>query len=174
MAVELEDCYPHIFKYYRADLEDNFRADIVKHFQPVIDFINDCKRKNGRVLVHCAMGVSRSTTAVIAYLIKELGYTYDDARKYVKERRGIIQPNFGFSKALKEYSAQIHGNNKPTAISSPIPIESLSSSPPRSILSSSNNSIPVLSSSSTPIITNSDGLIVNNPCNTNSLINSAL
>ncbi|GAM22833.1 hypothetical protein SAMD00019534_060080 [Acytostelium subglobosum LB1] len=108
MAVELENCY-HMYKYYRADLEDNFKADITSHFTSVIEFINEAKRNNTRVLVHCAMGISRSTTAVLAYLMKEHAYRYIDARRYVKQRRSIIQPNFSFGKALTEYDKVLYG-----------------------------------------------------------------
>jgi protein-tyrosine phosphatase len=50
--------------------------------------------------VHCAAGVSRSASFVIAYLIKKKEMLYPDALKYVKERRRVICPNGGFKKQL--------------------------------------------------------------------------
>jgi len=44
MAVELDDFYPHQYKYYRANLEDRYYANIHEHFQPIIDFIEDAKK----------------------------------------------------------------------------------------------------------------------------------
>ncbi|EGC38445.1 hypothetical protein DICPUDRAFT_17903, partial [Dictyostelium purpureum] len=105
MASELDDVYPHTYKYYRADLDDRPKANIYRHFQPVIDFINAAKREGGRVLVHCAMGISRSTTVVLAYLMKEDHLSFNDAYKFVKSKRTFVNPNHGFITQLKEYDA---------------------------------------------------------------------
>lgn len=39
------------------------------------------------------MGVSRSATAVIAWCMRELGWTLDKAYAHVKKKRNIIKPN---------------------------------------------------------------------------------
>ncbi|EGG21766.1 putative protein tyrosine phosphatase [Cavenderia fasciculata] len=144
MASELEDAFPHLYKYYRADLDDNFRADITSHFEPINQFIDSAKATGGRVLVHCAMGISRSTTAVMAYIMKTQGLDYATTRQLVKEKRSIIQPNVGFVKALKAYDEKLHESK---------PIDSKGSS-----LSSSQTQLQQRSSSSGSImITNNDG-----------------
>ena len=51
-----------------------------------------------RVLVHCAMGMSRSATVVIMYLMKKFNLCLDDALSLVKERRHVVDPNSGFTK----------------------------------------------------------------------------
>lgn len=48
------------------------------------------------------MGVSRSVTIVIAYLMQRFLYNYAFAYNLVKKKRIIICPNPGFSKQLKE------------------------------------------------------------------------
>ncbi|EGC38446.1 hypothetical protein DICPUDRAFT_96910 [Dictyostelium purpureum] len=113
MASELEDSYPHIYKYYRADLDDTPRADIHQHFVPIINFINLAKQDGGRVLVHCAMGISRSASAVIAYLIKENQMSYQNAFVYVKSKRSFINPNFGFVSQLKDFEFFLKNEKKP-------------------------------------------------------------
>ena len=45
----------------------------------------------GTVLVHWYAGVSRSATLMIAYLMKTNNMTFNDAHKYVKLKRCIIQ-----------------------------------------------------------------------------------
>ncbi|KAM9971927.1 hypothetical protein ACTFIW_011915 [Dictyostelium discoideum] len=107
MAGELDDVYPHLYKYYRANLDDRPKANIYEHFEPVIQFINDCKKQGGRILIHCAMGISRSTTVVLAYLMKEDHMTYTDAFTFCKQKRSCINPNFGFVKQLKDYQQHL-------------------------------------------------------------------
>jgi protein-tyrosine phosphatase len=53
------------------------------------------------------MGVSRSSSIVIAYLIKHYGMTMREARLYVKERRMCIKPNDTFIKDLRAYEERI-------------------------------------------------------------------
>ncbi|KAN0053038.1 hypothetical protein ACTA71_012520 [Dictyostelium dimigraforme] len=107
MASELDDVYPHLYKYYRANLDDRPKANIYDHFEPVIQFINDCKKQGGRILIHCAMGISRSTTVVLAYLMKEDRMTYTEAFSFCKQKRSCINPNFGFVKQLKDYQQHL-------------------------------------------------------------------
>lgn len=52
------------------DLHDIPLADISQHFNATNEFLNACKSKKEKVLVHCQMGVSRSSTIVLAYLLK--------------------------------------------------------------------------------------------------------
>jgi protein-tyrosine phosphatase len=59
-------------------------------------------------LVHCAMGKSRSTMVVLAYLLSlpvgTLGHQedVDKALAFVKTKRKMAQPNIGFMEQLKE------------------------------------------------------------------------
>ena len=59
-----------------------------------------------RIIVHCAVGVSRSASLVLAYLMIHHGYSLLDAIKKVKERRWIL-PNRGFLKQLLALDAKL-------------------------------------------------------------------
>lgn len=61
------------------------------------------------VLVHCEMGISRSATVVIAYLMSALKMTLFEGYQYVLERRPVIRPNSSFMKQLKEYEKKLFG-----------------------------------------------------------------
>lgn len=62
------------------------------------------RRKNdSKCLVHCKMGVSRSASTVIAYAMKEFGWTLDKAYNFVKQKRSVTRPNPGFMRQLAEY-----------------------------------------------------------------------
>lgn len=59
-------------------------------------------------------GISRSSTIVISYLMKEQKYTFIDSFDFVRQRRNIIYPNNGFLKQLLEFEKNIHGKNSIT------------------------------------------------------------
>lgn len=50
------------------------------------------------------MGVSRSASTVIAFLMKQQGWTLEDALNHVRERRPIVHPNDSFFRQLHTYS----------------------------------------------------------------------
>lgn len=56
-----------------------------------------------KVLVHCAAGVSRSTTAVVAYLMKTEGLDVEAALRQVRAKRPFVDPNEGFMAQLALY-----------------------------------------------------------------------
>lgn len=70
--------------------------------------IHKMLKKGHRVLVHCQMGKSRSTSAVIAYLL--LYHDAFSAKKvhevwaFVKEKRPIAQPNVKFLDVLETFT----------------------------------------------------------------------
>ena len=49
------------------------------------------------------MGVSRSASTVIAYAMKEYGWSLEKAYNFVKQKRSITRPNPGFMRQLAEY-----------------------------------------------------------------------
>ena len=70
-------------------------------------FIDKVRETNGSVLVHCLAGISRSPTVAIAYVMRHLQMTFDDAFRYVKSKRSSISPNFNFLGQLLEYERQL-------------------------------------------------------------------
>lgn len=66
-----------------------------------IEFIRTCISSNRPVLVHCNAGVSRSSSVVMGYLIKECFLPFDEAFRAVKFKRPAVQPNAGFLRFLK-------------------------------------------------------------------------
>lgn len=70
-------------------------------------FLEDARRKNSKVLVHCQAGVSRSPTIVIAYLMRLLGISMNDAYNRVRELRPIVAPNIVFWSQLTDYEVKL-------------------------------------------------------------------
>lgn len=76
-------------------------------FSLPISFSDSVKNSGGRVLVHCQAGISRSATICLAYLIQSHRVRLDEAFDFVKQRRGVISPNFGFMGQLLQLETQV-------------------------------------------------------------------
>ena len=76
---------PNVFEsdkslsYLRIAVDDTFSQRISDHFEAAIKFIEQARIANGVVFVHCAAGISRSTTIVMAYLIKMQKKSVDES-----------------------------------------------------------------------------------------------
>lgn len=97
-----------------------FHVTIHKSNVHVLSFADQVKSQNGKVLVHCQAGVSRSATICIAYLMATRRLRMEEAYKYVKSRRRIVSPNFSFMGQLLTFENQIFsGSSFSRYISSP-------------------------------------------------------
>ena len=93
--------------YLTLNIRDNVSENIECLFFKCIDYINEAKEKNGRVLIHCYKGVSRSVSILISYLIYLNKWTYDEAFDFVQSKRSIANPNIGFYLQLKLFHKRI-------------------------------------------------------------------
>lgn len=94
---------PKKYNHIQFKITDSPYQDIITLFDPCYDFIDDGIKRGVGVLVHCDAGKSRSTSIVIAYLMKLFGKTYRQIYNYVKTKRHIAEPNIGFVYQLKLY-----------------------------------------------------------------------
>ncbi|KAM6415484.1 dual specificity protein phosphatase 13B-like isoform 2-T3 [Rhynochetos jubatus] len=93
--------------YYGVEAEDNPNFDLSIYFHPVARYIRAALNSpRGKVLVHCAMGISRSATLVLAFLMICEDMSLADAIRTVRSHRGIC-PNSGFLKQLWELDLQL-------------------------------------------------------------------
>ncbi|KAI9566272.1 protein-tyrosine phosphatase-like protein [Boletus coccyginus] len=91
------------FRCLRIDIHDKPTADLKPHLEGACQYIASALASGGNVLVHCQQGISRSPAIVIAYLIHNLGMSYDQAYALVKRHRPCINPNPGFVAALRAW-----------------------------------------------------------------------
>jgi len=61
------------------------------------------KPKQPVFLIHCNLGISRSSSVLIAYLIAKYQLCLYAAFKYVKDKRIQIAPNYSFLRQLKQF-----------------------------------------------------------------------
>lgn len=85
--------FPNDLEYLVLDIDDSPEEDIKRYFDTCIDFI---LKDEGKVLVHCVSGISRSGTIAIAYVMKTQNMGVEEAWAYVREHRPIVHPNSGF------------------------------------------------------------------------------
>lgn len=76
---------------------------IMKQTNEIIERVHE---QNGRILVHCNAGVSRSASVCIAYLMLHRNMNFSTAYSHVKSKRECIRPNEGFLKQLKQMDQQ--------------------------------------------------------------------
>ncbi|XP_063241512.1 dual specificity protein phosphatase 3 [Bacillus rossius redtenbacheri] len=86
-------------KYLGIHLMDLPMTNIGAHFAETAEFIDEAIRNGGKVMVHCLMGMSRSSTCVLAYLMLKRGLSAADALRTVRSSRDI-RPNDGFLRQL--------------------------------------------------------------------------
>ncbi|XP_042563927.1 protein phosphatase Slingshot homolog isoform X2 [Clupea harengus] len=104
VTMEIDNFFPGSFTYMNIRVYDVDATNLLPHWKNTYTFINTARQKGQAVLVHCKMGVSRSSSTVMAFLMKHQGMALEDALAYVRERRPIVHPNDGFMQQLHTYS----------------------------------------------------------------------
>lgn len=102
--------FPEI-NYFQVKVNDFPNFNISLFFNKTNEFINKAKLSGGNILIHCQLGISRSTTCLIAYMIKNMGYSTVTAMQFIKNKRPQIMPNFGFLQQLKNYEQRLKFEN---------------------------------------------------------------
>ncbi|KAM4578943.1 protein phosphatase Slingshot homolog 1 isoform 2-T2 [Fundulus diaphanus] len=100
---EIDNFFPGTFCYHNIRVYDEEATDLLAHWNDTYNFIMKAKKNDSKCLVHCKMGVSRSASTVIAYAMKEYGWSLEKAYNFVKQKRNITRPNAGFMRQLAEY-----------------------------------------------------------------------
>lgn len=88
-------------KYHTIDVDDMPNANIVQYVPEAIKFIDRELMSGKTVLVHCAAGISRSTSLVVAYFMVKYNIGFDEALARVRRGRGCACPNQGFESQLR-------------------------------------------------------------------------
>lgn len=90
-------------------IDDTVEAQILPYFDDTYQFIESTSES---ILVHCKVGVSRSSTVVVAYLMKKFEVPFDAALKFVQKKHPSANPNPGFQEQLKQYEKILKENSE--------------------------------------------------------------
>ena len=89
-------------EYCAVPVADYEGEDIAFLLPKAVRFIHASRHAGKTVLVHCAAGVSRSSTVVIAYLMATTEMNWEAALDFVRNRRRCVSPNPGFLLQLQQ------------------------------------------------------------------------
>ncbi|XP_075154618.1 dual specificity protein phosphatase 13B isoform X5 [Haematobia irritans] len=98
------------FRYMGFPMVDAPTTDISRYFYVAAKFIDSAISSGGKVLVHCLVGMSRSATCVLAYLMICRKMSAVDAIRKVRMHRDI-HPNDGFLQQLADLDMELKRKN---------------------------------------------------------------
>ncbi|EDQ88713.1 uncharacterized protein MONBRDRAFT_25952 [Monosiga brevicollis MX1] len=97
--------------YLHCPLDDKPDHDLSQFFGDFIAFVRKAQGEGQRVLVHCQMGMSRSSALAILWMMDFHDMTLKQAYDYVHSKRPYINPNPGFLKQLGEWEHANRGSS---------------------------------------------------------------
>lgn len=93
--------------FRRIDVKDFVTSSLVEHFDPALAFIDEARAANGRILVHCVVGKSRSAAIVLAYMMTRHSLSLRAAFERVWAVRDFVRPNDSFFLNLVSLEAKL-------------------------------------------------------------------
>ncbi|XP_053816789.1 serine/threonine/tyrosine-interacting-like protein 1 isoform X1 [Vidua chalybeata] len=95
-------------KCLHVSVPDSLEADLLSSFPTISHFI-DAQLDVGAVLVFSSLGISRSSTATMAYLMHSCRFSLQRAWKYLLKCKMNMRPHRGFVEQLSAWETQIYG-----------------------------------------------------------------
>ncbi|KAK4052188.1 hypothetical protein OIV83_002483 [Microbotryomycetes sp. JL201] len=95
--------FPDSFTYRIEAIRDADDQNLIRIFPESHAFIDSVLQNNGRVLVHCGDGISRSPAIVVSYIMCKTGLSLDEAFQFVQSRRFCIAPRVEFQHQIEAY-----------------------------------------------------------------------
>ncbi|MEM7135165.1 MAG: dual specificity protein phosphatase [Myxococcota bacterium] len=114
--VFLQQDFEHLF----LGVQDGMHQDIGGALSSFFDYAEVATRgdSDAKLFVHCEVGVSRSATLVVAWLMKTEGMSFFDALCHVRSKRFQVLPNIGFASHLQRLEHELQPASATTVPSS--------------------------------------------------------
>ncbi|KAI8646514.1 TIP-1 family-domain-containing protein [Parasitella parasitica] len=97
------DTISQYFGFEKFIVSDSNLQNLIPYFPDISRFIHNVISQQGKVVVCCNGGMSRSPTFAIAYVMERYNIDASQAYHFVQAKRLCINPNDGFKSQLKEY-----------------------------------------------------------------------
>ena len=96
---------PHTdhYVYLKLNIVDLPIQPLTDQIPNCVKFIESARSAGGKVLVHCARGVSRSAAVMCGCLMTMEGISFQEAYHRVRSKRPCVSINSGFKEQLLEY-----------------------------------------------------------------------
>ena len=95
--------YPRNFTYLQVTMRDKDYANLLSAIPAANIFIESALDGNGKILVHCKGGRSRSAAFISAFIMSTQRISFEKAFQMVKKKRPIVSVNKGFEQQLIAY-----------------------------------------------------------------------
>ena len=98
------------YTYKTIAVLDTKSSDIRAHIPEALSFIDEAQAANGKVLVHCMVGASRSVSLVLAWLVARCKMPLKEAYLQVRKARHQARPNRSFCEQLMLFETETRGS----------------------------------------------------------------
>ena len=101
--VTMSPSHPEELTYLCIDIYDKDEVDFITALRKhkAVEFMDAAVQYPNRLLVHCQMGMSRSATTVIVFLMLRESLTFWDALVQTVSARRVVSPNPGFCRQAR-------------------------------------------------------------------------
>jgi len=103
-------------EYVNVDVDDDEYEPIHWYFDDTTTKIENHRNANGKILINCEMGISRSATICLMYLVRCQNRTLRQAYYELKRLRPCIHPNTYFWRAMILYEKKWLPANRKTSV----------------------------------------------------------
>jgi protein-tyrosine phosphatase len=110
LTAEYPNVFPNSYTYLHIPARDALHERLGPHFDRITTFVTNAQiQDNGVTLIHCAEGVSRSATGVLAVLMLKESMKLADAMRLLRGAKGDVEPNRAFLRELRGLEKRLFG-----------------------------------------------------------------
>ena len=110
MAQELDldaDYAKHGIKLVNIEAKDAKTYNIRQDFDRAFSFIDSALQSQGKIVINCARGISRSATIVIGFLMFRFNMSLNEAYSLLSKLRPHARPNSNFRRQLELFEQEL-------------------------------------------------------------------
>jgi hypothetical protein len=107
LTAEHPNYFPTSYTYLRIPARDTLHERLSPFFPRITSFAASARDANGVALIHCAEGISRSVTGVLAVLMALERMRLGEALAHVRKVNPLAEPNRAFLRELRGLEAEL-------------------------------------------------------------------